>query len=253
MKFLTLNDLNVVSVEDIDIDNVDAIRHVAAGSAAVDDPPVSAIGDNFLACHTSSFNFFTLWYKFDTHRVRVMTEYNSIVYINGNPDASKFNHGEFAYFSSGVLSIKNDYGFGFGTIDFYSSTLIDLYLLALKETLTLYYHQLTFILGNTIQLRVCFTSYRDTAYDLAAFAAECLARSVWSTNIVGRSGFPCQVIFNANNTASKNVINGTYYNGEWLFQTADDLGVSSFKTIAQTVPGEPITFSLFSDDFYKIS
>jgi len=54
-----------------------------------------------------------------------MTEYNNIHYFEGDPDGSKFNHGEFAYFSNGILSIKNDNGFGTGTHNFYNSQIVD--------------------------------------------------------------------------------------------------------------------------------
>lgn len=102
-----------------------SIKHIAAGASAADCPPISVLGDNFTAFHTSELDFFTLWYKFNNSRVRVMTEYNSIRYFDGDPDSSKFNHGEFAYFSNGILSIKNDNGFGTGTHDFYSKPIID--------------------------------------------------------------------------------------------------------------------------------
>lgn len=102
-----------------------SIKHVAAGASAADNPPISVLGDNFTAFHTTELDFFTLWYKFNDNRVRVMTEYNNIRYFDGDPDSSKFNHGEFAYFSNGILSIKNDNGFGTGTHDFYSKSIID--------------------------------------------------------------------------------------------------------------------------------
>lgn len=184
-------------------------------------------------------------------------------------DESLVNRGEIAYFNvPGVLAIKNSENTGL--IQFYSSLRIDYMFSLLEDTLTSmynnfntrisaieselskYYHQLTFILGNTIQLRVCFDSGRNESYDLSTFAQECLRRSVWSTNIIGRSGFSCQVIFNANNDVSKNVVNGTYYNGSWFFQTSDNLGLNSWKTISQVVPNEPEIFNLVSDDFYKI-